>query len=399
MPSRCPLRSRRRASGPRCIPAVIARRGPQHSAGVLAVAPASWRCCGPCLERGGGLPSSPRQPPMHPRRTRRRGAARAAKRRGRCPPSLPAGPPLGTDIPALLCGRLLRRRLVERLRHELVGDEEEHQRHRQQRQQAVAHEDEHAQVLELARLRRRHPHRLRDEDADLARHGGAEVGEARQQRKRRRLQPLLHQLGGEDDCGHEGDGSDGRPDDGVPEHVERLVRDADGDVPAVDDEEVEAGRHDLQDGGDEEDIPEGPPGEEGLEQDDADPRHHGAHNGRVRVVVGVVERRTARHARRVRREPEVLRAGDAHVEHAGDEHVEVAAGHLTREPDEGEDGDEGCAREAEAELKQVVVEEEVVDHGVAEGNQGHQDAKSHKLPVLLEHADLQTTTFLRNLRV
>jgi hypothetical protein len=116
-----------------------------------------------------------------------------------------------------------------------------------------------------------------------------------------------------------------------------------------------------------------------------------------------------------------LSAGDAHVEHAGDEHVEIAAGHLTREPDEGENGDEGCTREAEAQLEQVVVEEEVVDHGVAEGNQGHQDAESYKLPVLLpqqhlitsklqrtwivqsngglhlEHAYLQTTPFLRNL--
>lgn len=80
---------------------------------------------------------------------------------------------------------------------------------------------------------------------------------------------------------------------------------------------------------------------------------------------------------------EDLRARDAHVEHAGDEHVEVAAGHLTREPEEGEHGDEGCAREAEAELEQMVVEEEVVDHCVTEGNQGHQDAQSDKLPVLL----------------
>ena len=78
-----------------------------------------------------------------------------------------------------------------------------------------------------------------------------------------------------------------------------------------------------------------------------------------------------------------LGAREADVEHAGDEHVEVAAGHLAGEPDEGEDGDERRAREAEGELEEVVVEEEVVDHGVAEGDEGHEDAEGDQLPVLL----------------
>ena len=86
---------------------------------------------------------------------------------------------------------------------------------------------------------------------------------------------------------------------------------------------------------------------------------------------------------------EDLRARDADVEHAGDEHVEIAAGHLAREPYEGEDGDEGRAGEAEAQLEQMVVEEEVVDHCVAEGNQCHQDAESDKLPGLLQQQQLK----------
>ncbi len=88
-----------------------------------------------------------------------------------------------------------------------------------------------------------------------------------------------------------------------------------------------------------------------------------------------------------------LRARDAHVQYAGNEHVEVAAGHLARQPDEGEHGYEGGAREAEAQLEEVVVEKEIVHHGVAEGDQRHQDTESDKLPVFLKPQKVEIINF------
>ena len=79
------------------------------------------------------------------------------------------------------------------------------------------------------------------------------------------------------------------------------------DIEDIEDNEYNEYNEDIdEDSGDEEDVAEGPPRKEGLEQDHAHPRHHRAHNRRVRIVVGVVKGRPARHACCVRRKPEVL---------------------------------------------------------------------------------------------